>query len=129
MDNLYLITRLDDIRTAFIALVVLAGIAFVCFIILYFTQKAIILEHSNYSCNVEDNKYLCKIGKRYTIISLVVTVISMLSICAIPTTKQGLLIFGINEAVEFCEKHPDTKQLPDKCIKALNKYLDEELQD
>ena len=98
MDNLYLITRFDDIRSVFITLLVIAIIAFVCFIILYFTQKAIILEHSNYSCNVEDNKYLCKIGKKYTIISLVVTVISMLSICAVPTTKQGLLIFGVNEA-------------------------------
>lgn len=127
MDNLYLITRLDDIRAIFITLLVIAIIAFICFIILYLTQKAIILEHLHSSCNTDDNKYLCKIGKRYTIISLVVIVISMLTICAVPTTKQGLLIFGVNEAVEFCEKHPETKQLPDKCIKALNKYLDEEL--
>lgn len=127
MDNLYLITRLNDIRAIFITLLVIAIIAFICFIILYLTQKAIILEHLHSSYDTDDNKYLCKIGKRYTIISLVVIVISMLTICAVPTTKQGLLIFGVNEAVEFCEKHPETKQLPDKCIKALNKYLDEEL--
>jgi hypothetical protein len=129
MDNLYLITRLDDIRGAFVALVVLAGIASVIFMIAYFSNKGQLEGRTEEDINTyhKGNVYWCRIGKKGTIWSLITFFVSMIVLCVIPTTKQGLLLYGVNETIEFCEKHPETKQIPDKCIKALNKYLDEEL--
>ena len=129
MDHLYLITRLDDIRAMFIALVALAFIAVASFMIVYFCYKGEIAGKTEDSINTyhQGDVYWCKIGKKGTRWSLVILFISMIALCVIPTTKQGLLLFGVNEAVEFCEKHPETKQIPNKCIEALNKYLDEEL--
>ena len=129
MDNLYLITRLDDIRATFIALVVITGIAAVVFMIVYFSYKGELAGRTEDDINNYhlDSAYWCKLGKRGTRWSLVTFFISMIVLCVVPTTKQGLLLFGVNETVEFCEKHPEAKQIPDKCVKALNKYLDEEL--
>jgi hypothetical protein len=128
MDNLYLITRLDDIRAAFIALVILAGILAITFIVIYLNYKGELVDVPK-ECidNYKKEKYWCRAGKKGTRWSLIVFFISMIALCVIPTTKQGLLLFGVNETVEYCEKHPEAKQIPDKCIKALNKYLDEEL--
>ena len=129
MDNLYLITRLDDIRAAFIALVVLASIAAITFIVVYFCHKGELAGKTEDSINNyhQDDVYWCKIGKKGTRWSLIIFFISMITLCVIPTTKQGLLLFGVNETIEYCTKHPEAKQIPDKCIRALNKYLDEEL--
>lgn len=129
MDNLYLITRLDDIRAAFIALIVLASIAAVIFMIVYFNCKGELAGKTEDTINncYQNYAYWYKLGKRGTRWSLIIFFISMVALCVIPTTKQGLLLFGVNETVEFCEKHPEAKQIPDKCVKALNKYLDEEL--
>lgn len=130
MDNLYLITRLDDIRGAFIALLVLVGIAAVVFMVVYFSKKGKLAGRTEDDINNyhQEGAYWCKLGKRGTRWSLIIFFISMVALCVIPTTKQGLLLFGVNETVEFCEKHPEAKQIPDKCVKALNKYLDEELE-
>lgn len=129
MDNLYLITRLDDIRGVFIALWLLAGIAAVIFMLVYFNHKGELAGRTEDDINNyhQDDAYWCRLGKRGTRWSLIIIFISMIALCVIPTTKQGLLLFGVNETVEFCEKHPEAKQIPDKCVKALNKYLDEEL--
>lgn len=129
MDNLYLITRLDDIRATFIALTILASIAAVIFTIVYFSYKGELAGRTEENINEyrSSEKYWCGIGKKGTRWSLIIFFVSMVVLCVVPNTKQGLLLFGVNEAVEFCEKHPEAKQIPDKCIKALNKYLDEEL--
>ena len=129
MDNLYLITRLDDIRAICIALMVLASIATFIFMVISINYKgelAGLTEEKINECYTSE-KYWYELGKKGTRWSLIILFISMIALCVIPTTKQGLLLFGVREAVEFCEEHPDTKQLPDKCVKALNKYLDEEL--
>ena len=42
----------------------------------------------------------------------------------IPSTKQALLIYGVGGTIDYIKSNDTSKQLPDKCVKALDKYLD-----
>ena len=41
-----------------------------------------------------------------------------------PTTKQALLIYGVGGTIDYIQANPTAKQLPDKCINALDKWVD-----
>jgi hypothetical protein len=53
--------------------------------------------------------------------------ITMGVVAVVPTTKQGLLIYGVKESVEYVKTHPTAKGLPEKAIKALDTYLEKEI--
>lgn len=42
----------------------------------------------------------------------------------IPTTNEALLIYGVGGMIDYIKSNDTAKQLPDKCVKALDKYLD-----
>lgn len=42
----------------------------------------------------------------------------------IPTTNEALLIYGVGGTIDYIKSNSTAKQLPDKCVKALDKYLD-----
>lgn len=42
----------------------------------------------------------------------------------IPTTNEALLIYGLGGTIDYIKSNGTAKQLPDKCVKALDKYLD-----
>lgn len=58
--------------------------------------------------------------KRYTIVTLVLIVINIF----IPTKNEALLIYGVGGTIDYIKSNNTSKQLPDKCVKALDKYLD-----
>lgn len=43
----------------------------------------------------------------------------------IPTTKEMLLIYGVGGTIDYIKSNDTAKELPDKAVKALDKYLDE----
>ena len=42
----------------------------------------------------------------------------------IPTTNEALLIYGVGGTIDYIKSNDTAKQIPDKCVKALDKYLD-----
>ena len=44
--------------------------------------------------------------------------------CFIPSTKEAMLIYGIGGTLDYIKSNDKAKQLPDKCIDALTRYLD-----
>lgn len=42
----------------------------------------------------------------------------------IPTTNEALLIYGVGGTIDYVKSNKTAKQLPDKCIKALDKWAD-----
>jgi hypothetical protein len=42
----------------------------------------------------------------------------------IPTTKEALIIYGIGNTIEYIQSNDKAKELPDKVIDALTKYVD-----
>lgn len=68
----------------------------------------------------EDRELLLKTCKHCTIIAFIC------ALCAImvPGTKELYLIYGAGSIVDYCKGDPKVKEVPDKAIEALNRYLD-----
>lgn len=132
MTEMYLITRLDAICNF------LTTIAVVCFMISSVTGFLAVCskreinsckkgsEHWNYC--VQEFKMFSNYSKR----CIFVTIIACLINFFIPTTNEALMVYGIGGTIDYIKSNETAKQLPDKCIKALDKWVDnlnEEKQD
>ena len=43
----------------------------------------------------------------------------------IPSTKNLLIIYGVGGTIDYLKENKDANKIPDKCVKALDKYLDD----
>lgn len=107
MMDLYWLTRVDDIR--FLAGIILAISS--AFILISFLAE-------------QDNN-LYKLVK----ISTSVFIISLLMFMFIPNKKDLMLIYGLGGTIEYLKSNDTAKQLPDKCIKVLDKWVEEQLKE
>ena len=41
-----------------------------------------------------------------------------------PNTKEAMLIFGIGTTIDYVKQNDTLKQIPDKCINALDAWVD-----
>ena len=53
-----------------------------------------------------------------------ILVISLLLTMFVPTKKDLLLIYGIGGTIDYIQSNDTAKQLPDKCIKALDAWVE-----
>lgn len=51
-------------------------------------------------------------------------IISMLGVTFIPAKEQLYIIYGVGGTIDYLKENPTAKELPDKCIKALDTWLD-----
>ena len=124
MNEIYWITRLDAI-CAFLWIVSL--LSFLLLGILLFVAKISKINAENDEENCEDwNEYMQRYKEcmRYAKIGVIVFLVSVFINIFIPTTKQALLIYGVGGTIDYIKSNDTSKQLPDKCVKALDKYLD-----
>lgn len=47
----------------------------------------------------------------------------------IPSTKNLLIIYGVGGTIDYLKDNKDANKIPDKCVKALDKYLDDVLKE
>lgn len=47
----------------------------------------------------------------------------------IPSTKSLLIIYGVGGTIDYLKENKNANKIPDKCIKALDKYLDDALKE
>lgn len=53
-----------------------------------------------------------------------------ITICVfIPSTKSLLIIYGVGGTIDYLKENKDANKIPDKCVKALDKYLDDALKE
>lgn len=119
MEEIYWITRFDAIHATFIIFLIISTIASVITAIGYTVNKC---EEIEYPGQEEAPKYK-KLFHGYFKYSVVVFVISLVGLIFIPTTKQAFLIYGIGGTVDYLKTNPTARQLPDKCIKAIDKWI------
>lgn len=132
MTEMYWITRLDAICNF------LSAVTVVCFMIstvtcifaMYNRFEADDYEEGGkyYNCYMQKFKMLLNYFKRFTFAVIVVSSINFF----IPTTNEALMVYGIGGTIDYVKSNKTAKQLPDKCIKALDKWADnlnEEKQD
>jgi hypothetical protein len=113
MNEIYWITRLDAINTIFSAFLIISIVALVVFIFIALAN----LDYWDNSCTWFSKKYLK--------ICCPILFISILGTAFVPTTKEALLIYGVGGTIDYIKSKNTVKKLPDKAIKALDKFLDE----
>jgi hypothetical protein len=118
MWELYFITKIGAIHS-------LCGTLAICSIISFLICHMIAITTDDYSgekiCTEKQIINIRKFAK-----NLFYTFIITLSVFAItPTTSEAYLIYGVGSTIDYLKSNDDAKQLPDKCIKALNAWVDE----
>lgn len=111
MSEIYWITRLDaanGLLEAFIAISALLGVVFT---ILYFVGR--IEEWEGVS-----------VFKRILKASIPTFIISFLLFVFTPTKEDMFLIYGVGGTIDYVKQNDKAKQLPDKCINALDAWVD-----
>jgi hypothetical protein len=107
MNELYWITRLDAIIGFFIALVIVSGTATIFSII----------------ARCDDCSGMAKL-KKLSFWSIPALLLGISGLIFVPTTKEALVIYGVGGTIDYVKLNPTAKQLPDKCINALDKWVD-----
>ena len=109
MSELYWITTLGKINT-------------VCWILFALSILILLIAITSYfTCYDEDDIKISIKSIKLTIISTIVC-----GLCGIfITSKEDLyLIYGAGTIVDYCKDNSNVKEIPDKAIDALNRYLD-----
>ena len=113
MNEIYWITRLDAICKF------LTATAIVSFLI---AMTLIVFVCNRYE--MDDESWDYKKYLKYSTVCILVTIVSCVINVFIPTTNQALFIYGVGGTIDYIKSNDTAKQIPDKCVKALDKYLD-----
>lgn len=108
MNELYWLTRLEYIQNFLVIVMSISGIALFISFIMWLV--------ANY---VEEAKSALK----WVIGTFTTLVISSLIFVFVPSTKEALLIWGVGSTIDYIQENETAKQLPDKCINALNDWV------
>lgn len=121
MNEIYWLTRVDTLNTIFgwmIAIPVIVGILmFIAFLVSMESLR---------SNEIEENwlsfKKYCK---KFRNVLLPVFIVGILGIGFCPTKNDMLLIYGVGGSIDYLRSNPTAQKLPDKCIEALDAWVDE----
>jgi hypothetical protein len=112
MNELYWITRCDPIGNAALVFLIISSVALGLLILGYV------------ACSEDNDQSGVNLAKKLLKMVAPVFIISLLIEVFIPTTKEALVIYGVGGTVDYIKQNPIAKQLPDKCVKALDKWVD-----
>jgi hypothetical protein len=111
MSEIYWITRLSILAKFS------ENILIVCFIL----AMVGIIMFPLYSDLNNTFKNICKKGFKWYCFALFFCALGTIFI---PTQKDLFLIYGIGGTIDYIKSNDKAKQLPDKCIDALTRYVD-----
>ena len=124
MSEIYWITRLTCICNF------LTAVAVISFLISAFTVVFVVcnrIEANNYEKGGENwNYYMQRFKmflsyfKRFIFVAIVACFINLF----IPTTNEALMIYGVGGTIDYVKSNETAKQLPDKYIKAFDKWVE-----
>ena len=124
MEEIYWITRLDAICNFLTTISILSFVISVVIgaFAMYnrFAVDECLEGGEYYNCYMQRFKIFLNYFKRSIIVTLVLTVINIF----IPTKNEALLIYGVGGTIDYIKSNETAKQLPDKYIKALDKWAD-----
>ena len=118
MIEIYWIEMLDGINF----LLILTG---VIILIVAAIMIATSFGGEDYDKKYEDDLSLRKSGIKMLFLSLILFIICAL----IPNTRQAYRIYGISATINHLKDNEEAKQLPDKGIKVVNKWVDDYLEE
>ena len=106
MTEIYWLTRLDAVC------IVSLTVFLVCTI---WGTAAIIISDDSFRDTIARIKWV-----------IITDVLALLSLLFVPTTKEALIIYGLGTTKDWIENNEKAKEIPQKAIDALDKYLSEE---
>lgn len=127
MNEIYWITRLDGIETLSKFLICFASFAIMAYLIGYGLCVAFKRFHSE--SDPDDNYLFGQVLKKISKPFLIGGIIGLLINLFVPTTKEALAIYGVGGAIDYIKSNDKVKQIPDKAVEALIKWLDTEQED
>ena len=114
MIEIYWLTRLDSIICFFFIIAFITGI---------FGVIMLVVSIVDYTQDKLD-----EIPYKKVWIGLISTcVISSFIMIFTPSTKDMYMIYGIGGSIDYLRENETVKQLPDKCINFIDKWVDENL--
>lgn len=121
MKDLYWITRLDAIYDGITFIMVTSGV--LCVIFLIHVMVCRMMDETEIP-----TAFRLSVKKWFKCTAIVFGVFFILRIF-VPTTNEGMLIYGVGGTIDWVKSNPTAKNLPDKCIIALDKWADKLAQD
>lgn len=112
-ETLYWITRFDALRMVFDTILISSGVLGGVLAIILIIGSTEIDE-----CYFKPMLKYLKIFASAFIITLTVKAF-------VPSTKEALMIYGVGSTVEYLKNNEKAMNLPDKCIDALDAWVEE----
>lgn len=131
MEELYWITRLGALNFLFNVIIFVSLVATIILAIELFVIKKTSdneddknLELQVVTGKVHNENMSYNFVKKQFIRAFIVFVVSIICNAFIPTKNEALMIYGVGGTIDYVKSNKTAKQLPDKCIKALDKWAD-----
>lgn len=121
MNEIYWLTRVDTLNTIFgwmIGIPVFVGI--IMFIVFLMSMDSLRDDEIDESW-LSFKKYC----KKFRNVLLPVFIVGILGTGFCPTKNDMLLIYGVGGSIDYLRNNPTAQKLPDKCIEALDAWVDE----
>ena len=118
MEEIYWLTRLDGINIFLYIMGIVGWVLTIISAIAYIITKT--------DTKTDDyidkcwNELWIKLYKYCFPTTIIVTLLFIFT----PTTKEAFMIYGVGGTIDYVKSNETAKQLPDKCIKALDKWVD-----
>ena len=61
---------------------------------------------------------------KYKNLAYTILIISTLAVIFVPSKRELYIIYGVGGTIDYLKDNPTAKELPDKCIKALDTWVD-----
>lgn len=114
MNEIYWMTVIGNLSTVLTVVWIVALIIAVIMLIVLLVSEGDVIED-------EDNAHtFFKWLKRIVVCGVIAAMANIF----IPTTKQLLYIYGVGGTIDYIRNNDTAKQLPDKCIKVLDRFAD-----
>lgn len=114
MSTLYWINVLNNIKFLFVLIFIASFIFSIACVI------------TNLACSVDElseafnyKRFIKVKNWTYTLL-----IISTLVITFVPSERELYIIYGVGGTIDYLKDNPTAKELPDKCIKALDTWVD-----
>lgn len=131
MEELYWITRLGALNFLFNVIIFVSLVAIIILAMELFAIKKTPdneddknLELQVVTGKVHNENLYYNFVKKQFIRAFIVFVVSIVCNVFIPTKNEALMIYGVGGTIDYIKSNDTAKQLPDKCIKVLDKWVD-----
>lgn len=114
MSTLYWISVLDNINFLFVFIFIASLLFSVAIFLVNLTCMPYEISETL------DYKRFIKIKN----LAYIILIISTLVITFVPSKRELYIIYGVGGTIDYLKDNPTAKELPDKCIKALDTWVD-----